>query len=49
MQKVKEGLLDSDSAKFKNQKGNCGEVNAKIEWVVIQDLRATSISLRMQQ
>ena len=29
MQKVKDGLLDSDSAKFKNQKGNCGEVNAK--------------------
>lgn len=28
-QKVKESLLDSDSAKFRNQKGNCGEVNAK--------------------
>ena len=28
-QKVKENLLDSDSAKFRNQKGNCGEVNAK--------------------
>lgn len=28
-QKVKEQLLDSDSAKFRNQKGNCGEVNAK--------------------
>lgn len=28
-QKVKDGLLDSDSAKFRNQKGNCGEVNAK--------------------
>ena len=28
-QKVKEHLLDSDSAKFRNQKGNCGEVNAK--------------------
>lgn len=28
-QKVKDGLIDSDSAKFKNQKGNCGEVNAK--------------------
>lgn len=28
-QKVKDGLIDSDSAKFRNQKGNCGEVNAK--------------------
>ncbi|RKG37351.1 hypothetical protein [Acinetobacter sp. WCHAc060007] len=28
-QKVKDNLLDSDSAKFRNQKGNCGEVNAK--------------------
>jgi len=28
-QKVKDSLIDSDSAKFKNQKGNCGEVNAK--------------------
>jgi len=28
-QKVKDGLIDSDSAKFRNQKGSCGEVNAK--------------------
>lgn len=28
-QKVKESLIDSDSAKFRNQKGNCGEVNSK--------------------
>lgn len=28
-QKVKEGLIDPDSAKFRNQQGNCGEVNAK--------------------
>lgn len=28
-QKVKDSLIDSDSAKFRNQKGNCGEVNAK--------------------
>ena len=28
-QKVKEQLIDSDSAKFRNQKGNCGEVNSK--------------------
>lgn len=28
-QKVKDNLIDSDSAKFRNQKGNCGEVNAK--------------------
>lgn len=28
-QKVKENLLDADSAKFRNQKGNCGEVNSK--------------------
>lgn len=28
-QKLKERLIDSDSAKFKNQKGNCGEVNSK--------------------
>jgi len=28
-QKVKERLIDSDSAKFRNQKGNCGEVNSK--------------------
>lgn len=28
-QKVKENLIDSDSAKFRNQKGNCGEVNSK--------------------
>ncbi|WP_053580008.1 hypothetical protein [Acinetobacter sp. TTH0-4] len=28
-QKVRENLLDSDSAKFRNQKGNCGEVNSK--------------------
>lgn len=27
--KVKETLLDPNSAQFRNQKGNCGEVNAK--------------------
>ncbi|MHA3079640.1 hypothetical protein [Acinetobacter sp. ANC 5502] len=26
---VKQVLIDSDSAKFRNQKGNCGEVNSK--------------------
>ncbi|MHA3082125.1 hypothetical protein ACX1NX_02860 [Acinetobacter sp. ANC 5383] len=26
---VKQVLLDADSAKFRNQKGNCGEVNSK--------------------
>lgn len=27
--KVRESLLDPNSAEFRNQKGNCGEVNAK--------------------
>lgn len=27
--KIKDKLIDPDSAKFRNQKGNCGEVNSK--------------------